>query len=51
MIGLMFRLDVTSAERPHRPEGGDDIIEGSKAGHRVGPRHQGASEFIPCEGK
>jgi hypothetical protein len=32
MIGLMFRLDVTSAERAHRPEGIHHVIKGSTAG-------------------
>ena len=40
MIGLMFRLDVTSAERPHRPKGVHHIIEGSAPRHRVGLPHQ-----------
>src|SRR5512134_350364 len=32
MIGFMFRLDVTSAERPHRPEGVHHVPE------RIGTR-------------
>jgi hypothetical protein len=41
MIGFMFRLDVTSAKRPHRPEGVYDIAERPAPGHRVGVRAHG----------
>ena len=51
MIGFMFRLDVTSAQRPHRPEGVHHVIEGSAPGHRVGVPHQrlqvaGSADFL-----
>jgi hypothetical protein len=36
MIGFMFRLDVTSAERAHRAEGVHHVIERSAPGHYVG---------------
>jgi hypothetical protein len=45
----MFRPDVTSAERPHRPEGGDDIIEGSAPGHGVGVPHQRLKVARPAD--
>jgi hypothetical protein len=49
MIGFMFRLDVTSAERSHHAESGDNIAERSASSRRVGLPHQRFEILCPAD--